>query len=178
MEQTGPIRVSEPPRLAIGLFTETTSVRDAVADLREAGFETSQIYVAFSAEHDSVDPKHEQLWQGHGKGLFGGEHSVPWRIRHSFERDLHRRGAESMGPHAASAEGKAASECTEVNLHDILTSIGVAESRIWLVNRQVGQNGALVIVDALTRKRQAESILIRNCGQIRTDTATELPLSE
>jgi hypothetical protein len=160
--------------LAVALFTETRSVRDAVVDLRQAGFGPNQIFVAFSAEHDQFDPQHAELWQTSRHGLFGGEHSMIWRMRHSFERDLHQRTGEvqeqepEANPHA----------CTEVNLHDALKAIGVAEDRIWLVNQQVGAHGALIIVNAgmeRIERRKAEAILEKNCGQTRTGTATERP---
>jgi hypothetical protein len=162
--------------LMAALFTETQSVRDAVADLREAGFGADHIYVAFSAEHDRFDPKHSELWQIGGHGVFRGEHSVPWKLRHSFERDLHHR--TGAGPRSEELSGEGGQHdalCTEVNLHDALQSIGVAEDRIRLVNQQVGDHGALIIVECSCYGKKAKSILERNCGQIRTDTATECP---
>jgi hypothetical protein len=166
--------------LTVALFTETQSVRDAVADLRDAGFGAGEIYVAFSAEHDQFDPQHSELWQCGEHGIFRGEHSVRWRIRHSFERDLHHRtGAYDtpQGPGGGARELHPA--CTEVNLHDVLKAIGVADDRIWLVNQQVGPHGALILVDSSAHANHAEltakTILEKNCGQIRTDTATENP---
>lgn len=158
--------------LAVALFTETQSVRDAVADLRQAGFQPSQIFVAFSAEHDQFDPQHAELWQSSRHGLFGGEHSMRWRLRHSFERDLHHKSLGAFQQPEPEANPHA---CTEVNLHDALKAIGVAEDRIRLVNQQVGAHGALIIVEAAMERRKAERILEKNAGQTRTGTATECP---
>lgn len=166
--------------LTVALFTETQSVRDAVADLRDAGFGPGEIFVAFSAEHDQFDPQHSELWQCDERKIFGGEHSVRWRIRHTFERDLHHRTGTDDTAGAQGAEAKELQPaCTEVNLHDVLRAIGVAEDRIWLVNQQVGPHGALILVDSSTHADRADltakAILEKNCGQIRTDTATECP---
>lgn len=162
--------------LAAALFTETRCVRDAVADLRQAGFGADEIYVAFSAEHDQFDPQHSELWQTSQRG----EHSVRWRLRHTFERDLHHRtGADDTAVGHGTGAKELEPACTEVNLHDALKAIGVAEDRIRLVNQQVGAHGALVLVNATTHANKtavhAKTILEKNCGQIRTDTATECP---
>ena len=62
---------------------------------------------------------------------------------------------------------------SEVDLHDTLQAMGVAEDRILLVNRALGEHGVLVLVEAEDSMRQVQSILERNSGQIRTDSVTE-----
>jgi len=42
------------------------------------------------------------------------------------------------------------------------------------MNREI-REGVLVLVNAGDRSKEAESILERNAGQIRTDTVTERP---
>lgn len=176
MRTEAPTKSLSGQNLSVALFKETQCVRDAVADLRQAGFGADEIYVAFSSEHDQFDPQHSELWQTSQRG----EHSVRWRLRHSFERDLqHRTGTnDTAGQHGTGAK-ELEPACTEVNLHDALRAIGVSEDRIRLVNQQVGAHGALVLVNASTHAHKAKliakTILEKNCGQIRTDTATECP---
>ena len=62
-----------------------------------------------------------------------------------------------------------------MNLHETLLKLCVIEDRIRLLKREIGPSGALVVVDANDRWNEAESILARVAGKIRTDTATERP---
>jgi hypothetical protein len=51
--------------------------------------------------------------------------------------------------------------------------MGVAEDRILLLNREIREKGVLLLVHAGDRSKEAESIMERNSGQIRTDTADQ-----
>jgi hypothetical protein len=156
------------PGLAIGLFRESHSAHGAVADLESAGFGGDQIAIAFSAEGEKAHK------EGSGKGHWGeetaaaSEFSLAWKLRQWFEKDLHRHGVESL-------PDQRQEHCSEVDLEGTLKGLGVAEDRILLLDQILGVNGVLVLVDARERSREAEVILEKNCGQIRSDSATERP---
>ena len=62
---------------------------------------------------------------------------------------------------------------TEVDLTDTLHAIGVAPATIGLLDREIGADGMLIMVDAGVRCDEGESILERNRGMVRTVMATE-----
>ena len=62
---------------------------------------------------------------------------------------------------------------TEVDLSDTLRVVGVAPATIGLIDREIGANGMLILVDAGDRCDEIESILERNRGMSRTVMATE-----
>jgi hypothetical protein len=99
-------------------------------------------------------------------------------MRRSFEHDLHRSGTAQMtGQDRDLSSGQPLQNFTEINLRETLESMGVAEGRILLLNREIRAKGVLLLVDAGDRSMEAESIMQRNSGQIRTDTVTERPHS-
>jgi len=75
------------------------------------------------------------------------------------------------------SSGQPLQNYSETDLREMLESMGVAADRIWLLNREVREKGVLLLVNVGDRSKEAESILERNSGQIRTDTATERPHS-
>ena len=164
-------------RVVVALFGQTKQVSDAVADLTHAGFDKYQIRVGFAA-----DGRQEAPHNGHGNHKNASEdprrqHTLSWRLRRSFELDLHRRGESQL-----SGRGKDRSSpvrlhelYSTVNLHDALQSLCAREDRIRLLKNEIGPKGAIILVDAEDRWNEAESILARVAGKIRTDTATELP---
>jgi hypothetical protein len=161
--QKGNIRPTAPD-VVVAVFTDSASVRDAIADLNEAGFEGNQVQVAFSAEGKRA---HE--------AILGGQHSVRWRLEHGFEHDLHRRGADQMSGQRESTMKTTAPPYTEVDMQETLAAMGVAQDRIQLLDWETGANGSLLLVHTGHRAKEVQRILEHNCGVIRTDTATERP---
>jgi len=173
------LRSAEPAnsRVVVALFGQTRQVSDAVADLKHAGFDKYQIRVGFAAE----EHQHSK-GNGHAKAIGATEdprkqHTLSWRLRRSFELDLHRRGETQLSRNRKSkAPSVGLHELySAVNLHDALQSLCAREDRIRLLKNEIGPRGAIVLVDAEGRWKEAESILARVAGKIRTDTATELP---
>ena len=62
---------------------------------------------------------------------------------------------------------------TEIDLTDTLRGLGVAEDTIKLLDEEMGTNGMFVLVHAGDRGDEAESILDRNRGFVRTVMITE-----
>jgi hypothetical protein len=158
------------PSVAAAVFTDPIAVHDAAADLKEAGF--LHMSIAFSADCKHAQQTDSKARHAREACLTGEKHSLPWRIRHSFEHDLHRRGTEQMAG-ASHRIADSGVPYTEVDLEEALLSLGVSRERIDLVNREVGLYGSLLLVEVGDRSEEAQSILERNCGINRTDTATE-----
>ena len=81
------------------------------------------------------------------------------------------------GPDKDLSSGQPLQNYSEIDLREPLESMGVAEDTILLLNREIREKGVLLLVNAGDRSKEAESIMERNSGQIRTDTATERPHS-
>ena len=101
------------------------------------------------------------------------EHSVIWKLRDSFERDLHHQGASQIAGETGHGNAREVSPYTEVDLRKALSEMGVAPDRISLLEREIGE-GVLVLVKCGGHSEKAEEILERNEGTIRTDTALEV----
>jgi len=71
------------------------------------------------------------------------------------------------------SSGEPLENYSEIDLRETLESMGVAEDRILLLNREIREKGVLLLVNAGDRSKEAESIMERNSGQIRTDTADQ-----
>jgi len=164
--------------LVVALFAGSRAAHGALADLTDAGFTNDQISIAFSAEG-------KQVRLGKNEAHNPGQHpvsevttSLDWKLRRSFEHDLHRSGTAQMtGQDKDLSSGQPLQNYSETDLREMLESMGVAADRIWLLNREVREKGVLLLVNVGDRSKEAESILERNSGQIRTDTATERPHS-
>jgi hypothetical protein len=164
------------PTVAAAVFLKCKCASDAIADLAHAGFGKRQIQVAFSTGTlgtSRPEETHPDLGADSSK-----EHTLTWKLRQNFEHDLHRSGAQQITrePDCFSSS-KNDPLYTAVSLHDTLREMGVAEDRISLLNWEIGTDGALVMVDAGERWKEATAILERNSGTIRSDTATEHPHS-
>lgn len=173
--------------MAAALFGEPTSLHDAVADLREAGF--GNLGVAFSTEEVAED-KRAKIRRARKEALTGERHSRSWRVRHGFESDLHQKGAEVLtgegseildrieagiiAPPGQSGMPSGAPH-KQVDLEKTLQGMGVPQYRIDLMNREIGPERFLLLVDVGDRSQEAQSILERNRGINRTDTAVERP---
>lgn len=172
MENTS---IAENRRLAsdvvAAIFRESEAVRDAITDLTEAGFRDISIAFPPHGTHDEI-----------GKAGGDGAHSMRWKVRRLLEHDIHRRGADQMSAGKSSAEIEREawekdvanqSSYREVPLRESLLSIGVAETRIELLERQIGEHGALLMVHAGDHVHEVEKILENDTGKIRTQTAKE-----
>ena len=62
---------------------------------------------------------------------------------------------------------------TEIDLVDTASGLGVAEDTIRLLDRDIGPNGVLILVDAGDRATEVEAMLEKNRGFLRTAMATE-----
>jgi hypothetical protein len=157
------------PDLVVALFTESQSAHGAIADLEEAGFGQNRVAIAFSAEGKKAQQ------EGSHKGHWGdetppaSEYSRAWKLRHWIEDDLHRSGAEQMSQQDTSAV-QHGEHYSELDLHETLDGLRVPEERILLFDQILGADGVLVLVDAAGRSREAQALLEKNCGQIRTDS--------
>lgn len=165
-------------KLVVALFTDIQSAHGAIVDLTGAGFSNGQISVAFYAENQQARLEATGVHSPSRRADPVGRSSLAWRLRRSFEHDLHRSGNDQMaGQDQDPSTGEVGRPYCVVDLRDTLLSMGVAEDRILLLNRELGDKGVLVLVQADERLKEAESIIERNSGQIRTDTATERPPS-
>jgi hypothetical protein len=146
------------------LFLRRDKLFDAIADLKQAGFQKDRIRVAFGSAAGIQPLAAAQSVQ---------EHSLGWRLRQGFRQDLHHQGPELAARADQNLSTANESLFSEVNLHDTLQAMGLPETRIQLLNWELGAEGALVLIDAAEREREVSSILERDCGDLRTDTATE-----
>jgi hypothetical protein len=151
------------PDMVVALFTDSRSVRDAIADLNEMGVRGNDVQVAFSAEGK----------RGH-EPIASGQHSVRWKLEHGFTQDMHTRGSH-LTESDAKAQKDAGMSFTEVDLQEALANLGVSGERILQLDRETGVEGTMLFVRAQRRSREIQRILEHNCGYIRTDTATERP---
>lgn len=173
--------------MAAALFSEPTSLHDAVADLREAGF--GNLGVAFSTEPAPED-KRAKVRRARKEALTGEEHSRSWRVRHGFESDLHQKGAEVFAGEGSEILGRmeagiitpqgesgmpSGAPRNQVDLQKTLHGMGVPQYRIDLVDREIGPERFLLLVEVGDRSQEAQEILERNRGINRTDTAVERP---
>jgi hypothetical protein len=147
-----------PDELVAAVFFDDVSARDAMADLKLAGFPAESIGVAVSE-------------QGKRAALptdVDGKHSLLWRLRHSIKQDL-----QSKGPGFSTQADLAAARAenppfTELDLPESLLNAGIAADTIQLLNDRMGPDGLLIVVDAGERIDEVESILVQNRGILRT----------
>ena len=164
--EQGQMAATKPANLVAALFFNEMSARDAIADLKIAGMRAGQIGVALS-KRGKLEHTNSVPCDLHGK------HSILWKVRHSIEHDLHQSGAGLSSTHDEIATSGERTPYTEVTLDDTLGVIGVAQATINLLDREMGANGMLILVDAGNRCDEIESILERNRGMSRTVMATE-----
>ena len=158
------------PAIAAALFLDPACLHDAVADLRDAGFD--DISIAFSLEAKREPQKDPKAQHAREEALTGEKHTFPWRARHGIEEDAHRSGSEILA--GQGKDGKTSGTPTkEVDLEETLRGLGVPQYRIDLISREIGIGGSLLLIDAGERSEEAQAILEQNCGINRTDTATE-----
>jgi hypothetical protein len=164
--------------LVIALFDGSQAAHGALADLTDAGFSNGQISIAFSAEGKQVQLGKTEAHYPAQYAVSEVRTSLVWKLRRGLEHDLHRSGTAQMtGQDKDLSSGQPLQNYSEIDLRETLESMGVAEDRILLLNREIREKGVLLLVNAGHRSKEAESIMERNSGQIRTDTATERPHS-
>ena len=157
--------------LVAALFLKPVSARDAIADLKIAGFHSSDIGVAISHLGQREQERSPNAVQAPGD--LDGKHSIRWKVRHSLNHDLHTHGGGLSSQADATAANQEKPAYTEIDLTDTLRGLGVAEDTITLLDEEMGTNGMFVLVHAGDRGDEAESILDRNRGFVRTVMITE-----
>ncbi len=164
---------TSPYGLVAALFQERKHATDAISDLIEAGFPGRNIRLAYAFD-DPTFAVHPNAAELKGPDIQAADgHSLRWRMRHKFEDDLHKRGADQLSGEDADDSHAHQPPYEQVTLHDTLAGLGVMEDRITLLNREIGPTGAFLLVDGSHRWKDVVAIVERNCGDIRTDTATE-----
>ena len=157
--------------LVAASFLEPVSARDAIADLKIAGFHSGDIGVAISRLGQRKQERSPNAV--HALCDLEGKHSVRWKVRHSFEHDLHTHGDGLSSREDAAAANEEKPTYTDIDLTDTLRDLGVAEDTIKLLDQEMGTDGVFVLVHAGDRGEEAESILNRNRGFVRTVMVTE-----
>ncbi len=157
--------------LVAALFLKAVSARDAIADLKIAGFHGTDIGVALSKEGERELQRSPEAIRTPAD--LEGKHSIPWKVRHSLHRDAHIHGGGLSSREDAAAANEEKPAFLEIDLTDTLRGLGVAEDTIKLLDQELGRDGLFVLVNAGDRGAEAESILDRNRGFVRTVMVTE-----
>ena len=156
--------------LVAAVFTDCAHANDAVADLSREGFSAQRIGVAFPTKGLGTAGQKEAASVHHD---LGEQHSFIWRLRRNFEHDLHRRGESQLaGSSKGGKDESAGHPYSEVNLWEALGALGLPDDSIQLINREMTEKGAFIIVDGDKQWQAAEAVLVRNSGVIRTDAVT------
>jgi hypothetical protein len=157
--------------LVAALFLKGVSACDAIADLKIAGFHGTDIGVALS----KLGEREQQLKPDPKRAPadLEGKHSIRWKVRHSINHDLHTHGGGLSSRHDAAAANEEKPSYVEIDLTETLRGLGVAEDTIKLLDEEMGTDGMFVLVHAGDRGEEAESILDRNRGFVRTVMVTE-----
>jgi hypothetical protein len=154
----------KPDQVVAAIFFNDVSTRDAIADLKLAGFHADEIGVALSERRDAkhLPPEIE------------GKHSILWQLRHAIRHDNQSHGAGLSNAEDLAAACKERPAFTTIDLAETLGRRGVAKETIKLLDDRMGPDGSFIIVDAGDRgEKEVESILVRNRGMLRTVMATE-----
>jgi hypothetical protein len=152
----------KPSDLVGAIFFDQTSARDAIADLKLARFHADEIAVAAPEYRKQEAPLNAD-----------GEHSKLWKLRHSFEHDLQSHGADLSSRKDLAAATSEEPPFTGIDLVESLTELGVARDTIKLLEDRMGADGLLIVVHAVDRIDEVESILVKNRGMLRTVMVTQ-----
>jgi hypothetical protein len=152
----------KPGDLVAAVFFDEKTARDAVADLQLAHFHSDHIAVAVPENRKSEPPLNGR-----------GEHTIRWKLRHSFQHDLQSHGAGLSTKEDEAAATAEDPPYTEIDLVENLTDLGVARDTIRLLEDRMGAHGLIVIVHAKDRIDEVESILVKNRGMLRTPMVTQ-----
>lgn len=160
--------------LVIAVFLHHKGFRDSLVDLSHAGFTREQVRVVFPVKSMPIYTRREDWSRSDLSEAHKEEHTLHWKLRQSFLHDLHRRGRNQMaGRQGNESSGDWEHMYTEKEIHEIFLPLGVSEARIRLLNNEMGPDGAMIVVQSGWRSKEAQSILEKNFGFIRTDSATE-----
>ena len=152
-----------PNKLVAAVFLDETAARDAIADLKLAGF-TAWIlgFAVLVGVSGRTRIRRGSIVCGGGCGIVSS-------------RICRCRGLRflpvSIGRQAANQEDV---PYTELDLREAMQGLGMPADTIQLVHDEVGPDGLLIFVAAgYERQREVESILERDRGILRTSMATE-----
>ena len=161
--ETAPRIGITPNQLVAAVFLDDTSARDAIADLKLAGFRATDIGVSTSRHTNNAplaaDP--------------AGKHSLKWRLRHAASHDTTTHGPGLTSEPDRELASQEDTPYTELDLATAMHCMGLSPERIQLVDQEIGPDGLLVFVSAGERTREVESILEQNRGILRTSMATQ-----
>ena len=100
--------ITEVSEMVVALFTDLKHAKDAICDLSSAGFDASQINVAYPSST-----------KGH-PDVSNAEHTVLWNLKDSFERDMYRSGASQVAGETGKGNPSQIAPYTEVDLRRAL----------------------------------------------------------
>ncbi len=144
--------------VALAYFSDYRGVSDSVRDLCVAGFDEFGINVSASSVAGVSTARSKVV----------GEHSKLWLWRKIRLHDRHRSGANQMrGLDPTPLEGMSPT-CPVLDLTLSLNAMHVPPSMIALLQKGVENEGTFVLVDAADRVQEADAILDRNAGLLRT----------
>jgi hypothetical protein len=158
--------------VSLAYFADYRRISDSVRDLCTAGFAADGINISQSRAQQKSNP---EMHEGNQLPDAIGPHSRLWRWKRTLAHDRQRRGADQMsGLDMAPLEGKNPT-CSRFDLQTVLTAMRVPAMVITLLLQDVQNEGMFMLVDASDRVREADSILDRNAGYIRTQYLRVLP---
>ncbi len=158
--------------VSLAYFADRRRISDSVRDLCTAGFAARGINISQSLAQRTINPQAEAS-EPLPNGI--GAHSRLWLWKRSIAHDRHRRGADQMsGLDPAPLEGKNPT-CSSFDLQSTLTAMFVPAVVIALLLRDMQNRGMFILVDAPGRVREADTILDRNAGYMRTQYLRGLP---
>ena len=152
--------------VALAYFESGRRVSDSVRDLCTAGFEAEDINVSQTTAQGRQTPGAEGSSLG-PKDL--GAHSLRWLLHRFRAHDQHRRGADQMHGRNPTPSVPGDSMYATFDLHTALYAMHVPVEVIALLQQDMRDKGMFLLVDAHERVREAEGILTRNAGYIRTE---------
>jgi hypothetical protein len=151
--------------VSLAYFADYRGVSDSIRDLCTAGFEARNINISQSAAEQKTHPQAEAA--GPLPNAIGA-HSKLWLWDQYRKHDRQRSGADQMsGLNPTPSEG-ANPTCSSFNLQGALSAMHVPPVVITLLLRDVQSHGMFMLVDADGRVDEADSILDKNAGLIRT----------
>jgi hypothetical protein len=158
--------------VSLAYFEDYRRISDSVRHLCTAGFAADGINISQSRAQQRANPK---MYQGGPLPDAIGVHSRLWRWKRTLAHDRQRRGADQMKRlDIVPLEGKNPT-CSSFDLQATLAAMHVPATVITLLLQDVQNEGMFMLVDASDRVREADSILDRNAGYIRTQYLRVLP---
>ncbi len=151
--------------VSLAYFADYQGISDSIRDLCTAGFKARGINISQSAAQQKTHrnaPSDGPLPNGIHT------HSKRWLLKRSLVHDWQRSGADQMsGLNPAPVEGENPT-CSSFDLDIALTAMHVPALVITLLQQHVQKRGMFMMVDASGRVHEADCILDRNAGYLRT----------